>query len=58
MFEIHPAKSGGYFWRLKGGNGEILCHSEVYNSKQGALTGISAIKRVASSAGVRDFTKQ
>jgi hypothetical protein len=38
MFEILRANAGGYFWRLKGANGETLCHSEVYTSKQSAQT--------------------
>lgn len=29
MFEIFRATAGGFFWRLKGVNGETLCHSEV-----------------------------
>jgi uncharacterized protein len=58
MFEIHPTTSGGFFWRLKGNNGETLCHSEVYTTKQSAIVGIEAAKRVVPLAQVRDFTKQ
>lgn len=54
MFEILRASTGGYFWRLKGANGETLCHSEVYTSKQSAQTGVDAAKRVAPLAQVRD----
>jgi len=39
MFEIFRAQSGGYFWHLKAANGEKLCHSEVYSSKQAARSG-------------------
>lgn len=56
MFEIFRANAGGYFWRLKGTNGETLCHSEVYTSKQSAQMGIEAVKRVAPSAQVNDRT--
>ncbi|MFD2648241.1 YegP family protein [Devosia albogilva] len=56
MFEILRANAGGYFWRLKGANGETLCHSEVYTSKQAAETGIAAVKRVAPTAPVNDRT--
>ncbi|MGT2441228.1 YegP family protein [Ensifer adhaerens] len=56
MFEILRASTGGYFWRLKGGNGETLCHSEVYTSKQSAQAGVDAAKRVAPLAQVRDRT--
>lgn len=56
MFEIFRATSGGFFWRLKATNGETLCHSEVYTSKQSALAGIEATKKVAPSAPVEDKT--
>ncbi len=56
MFEIFPAKNGGYFWTLKAGNGETLCHSEVYTSKQAAKNGIEAVKRIAPTAPVYDRT--
>ena len=55
MFEILRA-SGGYYWRLKSANGEILCHSEVYTSKQAAQNGIEATKRIAPAAPVYDHT--
>lgn len=56
MFEIHKTTNGGYFWRLKGANGEILCHSETYSSKQAALNGIDAVRRMAPNAPTKDFT--
>lgn len=56
MFEILRANAGGYYWRLKGANGETLCHSEVYTSKQSAQAGVDAAKRVAPLAPVHDRT--
>jgi uncharacterized protein YegP (UPF0339 family) len=56
MFEILRATGGGYFWRLKAANGEILCHSEVYTAKQPAVNGIDAVKRIAATAPVKDVT--
>lgn len=56
MFEIFPAKGGGYYWTLKGLNNETLCHSEVYTTKQAAQNGIAAVKRVAPTAPVYDRT--
>jgi uncharacterized protein YegP (UPF0339 family) len=53
MFVIRAAKGGGYFWTLKSTNGEPLCHSEVYTSKQAAEAGIAAVKRVAPTAPVQ-----
>jgi uncharacterized protein YegP (UPF0339 family) len=56
MFEIHRASGGGFFWRLKAENGELLCHSEVYTTKQAAQNGIVAAKRIAPTAPVHDRT--
>jgi uncharacterized protein len=56
MFEILNANSGGYFWHLKGNNGERLCHSEVYTTKQAAENGVSAAKRLAPAAPTYDRT--
>jgi len=56
MFEILRATSGGYYWRLKAANGEVLCHSEVYTTKQSAQVGIEAVKRLAPGAPTYDRT--
>ena len=55
MFEILRANTG-FYWRLKATNGEILCHSEVYTTKQAAQNGIAAVKAIAPSAPVYDRT--
>lgn len=56
MFEILDANGGGFYWRLKANNGEILCHSEVYTTKQSAQGGVQAVKNIAAFAIVRDLT--
>lgn len=56
MFEIFYTPGRGFWWHLKAGNGEILCHSEMYASKQGAQTGIAAVKKIAPIAPVYDRT--
>ncbi|MCA3605736.1 MAG: DUF1508 domain-containing protein [Methylobacterium sp.] len=55
MFEILRA-TNGHYWRLKATNGEILCHSEVYTTKQSAQNGIAAVKAIAATAPVYDRT--
>jgi uncharacterized protein YegP (UPF0339 family) len=55
-FEVFGTKNGGYAWRLKAINGEILCHSEVYTSKQAAINGVNAVKRVAAFSQAYDLT--
>jgi uncharacterized protein YegP (UPF0339 family) len=57
MFQILNADGGGFFWRLKAENGETLCHSEVYTTKQMARKGIaSAIEAAASGEDPEDLT--
>jgi uncharacterized protein YegP (UPF0339 family) len=56
MFEILRAHGGGYYWHLKADNGEKLCHSEVYTTKQAAREGIAAMKHVVPGAEVKDRT--
>ena len=55
MFEIERSPKG-YWWRLKAGIGEILCHSEMFTTKQSAQNGIAAVKRIAPDAPTRDNT--
>ena len=57
MFEIENAQSGGYFWRLRAGNGQVLCHSEVYTTKAAAQNGIAAVRQVAPSAPLVDRSR-
>jgi len=49
-WELYTDSSGGYRFRLKAGNGEIIAlSSESYESKSGALNGIDSIRRNADS---------
>lgn len=51
-FEIFPDKQGGYRFRLKAGNGEIIAVSESYTSKSACENGIEAVKENALDAEV------
>jgi uncharacterized protein YegP (UPF0339 family) len=46
-----------WYWTLSAANGEILCTSELFNSKQSAQKGIRAVKRIAIFAPVHDTTE-
>lgn len=37
-------KDGKWYFHLKASNGEIVCASQGYSSKQGCLKGISVVK--------------
>jgi uncharacterized protein YegP (UPF0339 family) len=56
-FELYKDSSGGYRWRLKSGNGQVVATGgESYTSKAGARNGIDAVKRDAPVADVNDQT--
>ncbi len=54
-FEILAA-TGGYFWRIRGGNHEILAHSEVLATKATCRNAIDVVKAEARNAPVYDRT--
>jgi uncharacterized protein YegP (UPF0339 family) len=51
-FEMYQDKSGGYRFRLKATNGEIIAVSESYTSKAGCSNGIESVKKNAPEAEV------
>ena len=56
-FELYEDKSGGFRFRLKAANGEVIAtSSESYQTKAGALNGIESIKKNAGDAQVDDQT--
>jgi uncharacterized protein YegP (UPF0339 family) len=56
-FELYEDKSGGFRFRLKAANGEVIAtSSESYQTKSGALNGIESIKKNAGDAQVDDQT--
>lgn len=55
-FVIKPAKSGGYVFNLKAGNGEVIATSEVYNSLDACKNGIQSVKTNAPVAALEDQT--
>ncbi len=57
-FVIKPAKSGGYVFNLKAGNGEIIANSEVYNSLDACKNGVQSVKTNAPEAALEDQTAE
>jgi uncharacterized protein YegP (UPF0339 family) len=53
-FEVYQSKSGGYRWRLKASNGEIVAQGEEYVTKDGARNGCDAVRRAANDADIVD----
>jgi uncharacterized protein YegP (UPF0339 family) len=53
-FEIQGNRFGGYWWRLKAANGEIVCHSEKYATKSACYQSIAWVKANAPVAQIVD----
>ena len=55
-FTLFKGQNGQFYWNLKAGNGEKICHSEGYTTKQSALNGIQACKTYSQGANFTFFT--
>ncbi len=51
-FEIYIGQDGWYHWRLKASNGQIVCWSEGYTSKEAAKNSVAWVVRNSSRAQV------
>ena len=47
-FELYNDKAGGFRFRLKAANGQIILSSQGYKSKSGCLNGIESVRTNAS----------
>lgn len=54
--EVFKDSAGRFRFRLKASNGRVIAAGEAYNSKEGCLKGIDAIKRNAQIAKFVDLT--
>ena len=57
-FEIYKDKSGGYRFRLKAANNEVIAQGESYKAKTSCMKGIESVKRNAPKAKVEDLTEK
>lgn len=51
-FTVFQGTDRQWYFRLRAPNGESICHSEGYTSRQGAMNGINAVKTYAAAAPV------
>ncbi|EJG08193.1 MAG: YegP family protein [Methanofollis liminatans] len=51
-FEVYNDKVGGYRFRLKASNGQIIAVSQAYKSRESCLKGIESVKNNAPNAEV------
>ena len=55
-FEVYQDKSGGFRWRLRSQNRQILATSgESYKAKRDCVSAIDSVKRVAADAPVEEI---
>lgn len=55
-FVISAAKSGGFKFNLKAGNGEVIVTSQVYKSLASCKNGIASVQKNAVVAATEDQT--
>lgn len=55
-YEVYKDKSGGFRFRLKASNGEVIASSQSYKTKASALGGVESVKKNADSPVV-DLTE-
>lgn len=55
-FKIKKNPREEFFWELVAGNGELICASEVYQTKEGAVRSINLVKLDARNAEIVDTT--
>ena len=55
-FKIKKNAREEFFWVLVAGNGEPICMSEGYQTKEGAVKSINLVKLDASRSEIEDTT--
>lgn len=55
-FMLYKSKNGQWYFNLEAENDEVIATSEMYQTRQGALNGIAAVRRVAVDAVTVDTT--
>jgi uncharacterized protein YegP (UPF0339 family) len=55
-YEVYKDKSGGFRFRLKASNGEVIASSQSYKTKASAMGGVESVKKNAASPVV-DMTE-
>lgn len=55
-FKIKKNRKEEFFWELVAGNGELICMSEAYQTKESAVKSINLVKLDARGAEIFDTT--
>ena len=54
-FQVFKGQDDQFYFRLKAANGEIICASQGYTTKQSCIVGIEAIKTVAAQSPIEEL---
>jgi uncharacterized protein YegP (UPF0339 family) len=54
-FEVYQDKKGGYRFRLKASNGQIIATGQPYKTKENCLHGIQSVKKNAADAKIEEI---
>lgn len=57
-FEVFEDASGGFRWRLKATNGEVVAQSERYSTKSNAQRGADDARSAALQSEVKETPSQ
>ena len=55
-FVMGPTKNGGFRFKLKAGNGEVIATSETYTTDSACKAGIESVRKNAVEAKLEDQT--
>lgn len=53
-FTIFTGKDSQFYWNLKADNGEVICQSQGYTTRQSAENGIESVRSNAPTAEIVD----
>lgn len=51
-FEVYEQSNGGFGFRLKAANGQIIAQGQNYKTKDAAMAGIEAVKAASVTAHI------
>lgn len=55
MIEVYQDRAGGFRFRIKGGNGEIVAGSESYTRRDSAVRGVETLRRILGDTEITDL---
>jgi hypothetical protein len=54
-FQVFKGKDDHFYFRLRAANGEVICSSQGYTTKQSCWNGIEAVRLVAANCRIEEL---